>query len=238
MQALSQYDYSNLFYVALPSGTVDLTKKFETTDPQYTGVDPKYLKDLSGWAVYDHAWWPGTNDPSLPSPGEYQRFIDPLTVTSVDMVDKMVYWSRPIENWTAAEIEADTAPKRSAALGKINKDTEAFHTAFLARQGQQQTVVSTAKAFADAEYAGDVPAAVSALATETDTSVQEAADLIVSRCDDNAVMGRVFAKREKCGDAIIAALVSTELNAAMAEWNTFFYDLCLEMKLTPPIGSN
>ena len=223
--AASQHDYSNLIKV----NPLTNTASRDPVDQDVWGVEPAILLDLSPWGILDRAWWPEEIQ-SAPL-GEYQRYIDPETLTP-DPARKVVVSVRPIENWTAEEIETDMAPKRVQAIYNANRDTDAFYNTYIGRRSWEQAVLEKAQAFAAAGYLGDVPDAVSAMMTEQSLTAQEAADAIIAKFDDmSGVMGQIFAKREKCHAAMRAATVNSELNAAVAEWTTFIDGLSASLNI-------
>lgn len=227
----TQYDYSNLIKVELLTGIASRAP----VDPGVYGFPPEILADLKSvldptHPLYNTVWWPEDNQ-SAPL-GEYQRYIDPETLTP-DNTRKVVVTSRPIENWTAEEIEADMAPKRPEAIYNANRDTDAFYNTYIGRREWEQAVLEKAKVFAAAGYTGDVPDAVAAMMTEQSLTAQAAADAIIAKFDDmSGVMGQIFAKREKCHAAMRAATVNNELNAAVSEWATFIDGLSASLNIS------
>ena len=229
------YNYDNLRKVLLPDGIAT----DEPVPPEWRTVDPVHLLDLSPiWAITDYAFWPLVKDPSVPELQEYQSYDDPETRT-VDIANKTIFWVRPIRDWSAAEIEADIAPKRFQAIYNANRDADAFYNTFIGRREWEQAVLTDAKAFAAGGYLGDVPAAVAAMMAEHAQTEQEAADAIIALYDDiNGTLGQMFAKRSKCQAAMRAAMVNNELNAAVSEWQTFFSGLCTATMITPRYDYN
>lgn len=225
------FDYSNLRKVLLPAGIAT----DEGVPPEWQGPEPFYLLDLSRWGVTSFAFWPLVKDPSIPDLLEYQRWIDPMTVTSVDMVNMCIYWTRPTENWTLEEIAADLAPKRKQAIYDITRDAEAFYSTVASRRALEQPIaLDAALAFRAAEYIGTPPPAVSGAAAANDQTAEEAADGIIAAFDQvDEALGKLFAQRVACQEAVLASTVNGELNAAKADWTAAYAAACAAAMIVP-----